>query len=92
MGILADAYGYTLRGDGKTFPFSLALESVIVAIGAVAVVVFVVIVQCIPSNLEESCRVCLRLRYSEGAFLGSSRSMGSVVPVSVGSLHLPKMS
>ncbi len=54
MGILADAYGYTLRGDGKTFLFSLAMGSVIVVVGAVAVVVFIVIVQCIWSNLKES--------------------------------------
>ena len=36
------------------FPFSLALGSIIIAVGAVAVVVFVVIVQCILLNLEES--------------------------------------
>ena len=54
MGVLADSCGYASRGDGKTFPFSLALGSVIVAVGAVAVVVLVVIVQCIPSNSQES--------------------------------------
>jgi hypothetical protein len=54
VGVLADAHGYASRGDGKTFSFSSALGSVIVAIGAVDAVVFVVFAQSIPSNLQES--------------------------------------
>ncbi len=53
MGGLVDAYGYALRGNGNTVLFSLALEFVIVVVSAVAVVVFVVIIQCIPSKSKE---------------------------------------
>ena len=53
MGFLADAYGYTLCGNGNTFLFSSALGSVIVVISAVAVIVFVIIIQCIPSKWKE---------------------------------------
>ena len=54
MDVLADAYGYALHGDGKTFLFSLAMGSVVVVVGTVTDVVFVVIVQWIPSNSKES--------------------------------------
>ena len=40
--------------EWKHFMFSLALESVIVIVSAVALVVFVVIIQCILSKSKES--------------------------------------
>ncbi len=54
MGVLSDAYGDALRGDENTLLVSSVLGSVIFIVGTVAVVVFVVIVQCIPSNLREA--------------------------------------
>ncbi len=54
MGVLADACGDALHGDENTFLFSLALGSIIVVVGTFTVVVFVLIAQCILSNLEES--------------------------------------